>query len=337
MAATLFLSNRKLLCNFYILFEVKRLKKVSVVVPVYNAEQYIDQCMKCLLGQTLQDMEIIAVNDKSTDESGNILEKWMKKYPDIIKVIHSNVNRGPGGARNLGIALASGEYIGFMDCDDLIDRTMYEKLLSKAESDDCDIVDCGYYEELSDTKVLSYTDDVIGELNPDKKNMIIAEVGYAVTKIFKSQILQREDMRIREGVIYEDLDFLIHATLLAKRVGNVKEILYIYKNNQQSVSKKHNEQKKFEDMISAFEAIQELDTEGVRMGMQYAKLTCIACAIGICLLNQDNSEFKLMENLKEVRRISAKTMENRQDNEFVISKMTNENKNILDWFTSLKI
>ena len=219
------------------------MKKVSVIVPVYNAEQYIDRCMECLLGQTLKEIEIIAVNDKSTDESGSMLEKWMKKYSDIIKVIHSDVNRGPGGARNLGIALASGEYIGFMDCDDIIDRTMYEKLLSKAESDDCDIVDCGYYEELSDTRVLSYTDDVIGELNPNKRNMIITEVGYAVTKIFKSQILQREDMKIREGVIYEDLDFLIHATLLANRVGNVKEILYVYKNNGQSVSKKHNEQK----------------------------------------------------------------------------------------------
>lgn len=318
------------------------MKKVSVVVPVYNAEQYIDRCMECLICQTLKDIEIIAVNDKSTDESGNILEKWKKKYSDTIKVIHSDVNRGPGGARNLGIASAGGKYIGFMDCDDIIENTMYEKLFSKAETDNCDIVDCGYYEELSDTKVLSYRDDVIGELNSDKKNMIITEVGYAVTKIFKSQILQREDMKIREGVIYEDLDFLIHATLLAKRVGNVKEILYIYKNNGQSVSKKHNEQKKFKDMISGFEAIQcleyrkELDTGNVRAGMQYVKLTCIACAIGICLLNQDNPEFKLIDNLKLVGRISPGLMENWQDNQFVMSKMSDENKRILGWFAGLK-
>ena len=90
-------------------------------------------------------------------------------------------------------------------------------------------------------------------------------------------------------------------------------------------------------MISSCEAVRKLDTENIRVGIQYVELTCIACAIGICLLNQDNAEFKLIENLKAVRRISTKTMENWQDNKFVISKMANENKDILDWFMSLKI
>lgn len=319
------------------------MKKVSVIVPVYNAEQYIDRCMECLLAQTLKDIEIIAVNDKSTDESGKILDEWKKKYPDIINVIHSDANRGPGGARNLGVSLAAGEYTGFMDCDDVIENTMYEKLFTAAKSDDCDIVDCAYYEEKSGAKVLSYTNDVIGELNSDKKNRIITGVGYAVTKIFKTPMLQREDMKIREGVIYEDLDFLIHAVLVAKRVGNVKEILYIYKNNEQSVSKKHKEQKKFENMLSALEAIQglesrkELETSKVAAGMQYAKLTCIACAAALCLLNQDNLEFRLLDNLRTVRRISDGIMESWQNNQFVISKMENENKDILGWLAGLKI
>lgn len=313
------------------------------MVPVYNAEQYIDRCMECLLGQTLKEIEIIAVDDKSTDRSKSILESWMGKYPDTIKVICSDVNRGPGGARNLGITSAAGEYIGFMDCDDVIDKTMYEKLFRKAKSDDCDIVDCAYYEELSDTKVLSFKDEVTGELDSDKKNKIVTEVGYAVTKIFKSRLLQREDMKIREGVIYEDLDFLIHAALLAERVGAVKEILYIYKNNEQSASKKQNEQKKFDDMIRGFWAIQSLDcqegltTEMMKTGMQYVKLTCIACAVGICLLNQENLQFQLIDNLKTVRGISAGVMENWQDNPFVVSKMISENKDILAWFAGLKI
>lgn len=150
-------------------------------------------------------------------------------------------------------------------------------------------------------------------------------------------------MKIREGVIYEDLDFLMHAVLLAKKVGNVKEILYIYKDNQQSATKKHREQKKFENMLSALEAIQglecikELETQNVIAGMQYAKLTCIACAVAICLLNQDNPEFLLINNLKTVRRISEKVMENWQNNQFVISKMEQENKDILAWLADLKI
>lgn len=313
------------------------LKKVSVIVPVYNAKSYIDRCMECLTGQTLKEIEVVAVDDKSTDESGALLDEWAKKYPDRIRVIHSDVNRGPGGARNLGIAAASGRYIGFMDCDDVIDVTMYEKLFSKAEADQCDIVDCGYYEELSDTKVLSYTDEVTGELDWDKKNEIITGVGYAVTKIFLSRILKREDMKIREGVIYEDLDFLVHAALLAQRVGNVKEILYIYKNNGQSASKKRNEQKKFDDMMECLLAVRKFETESIRAGMQYVKLTCIVCAIGICLLNQENEDFKLMENLKTVRQFAGGVMEDWQNNKFVMSKMTEEDRQLLQWFMELNI
>lgn len=90
--------------------------KVSIVIPVYNAEKYIDRCVDCLLNQTLKDIEVIFVDDGSTDNSGLLLEQWCNKVPDIFQVIHSDRDRGPGGARNLGIAKATGSYIGFMDC-----------------------------------------------------------------------------------------------------------------------------------------------------------------------------------------------------------------------------
>lgn len=91
---------------------------VSVVVPVYNAENYIERCVECLLNQTLKDLEVIFIDDGSTDNSGRLLDEWCNKAPDIFKVIHSDRDRGPGGARNLGIIEATGQYIGFMDCDD---------------------------------------------------------------------------------------------------------------------------------------------------------------------------------------------------------------------------
>ena len=132
---------------------------VSVVVPVYNAENYIERCVECLLNQTLKDLEVIFIDDGSTDNSGRLLDEWCNKAPDIFKVIHSDRDRGPGGARNLGIIEATGQYIGFMDCDDIIDSTMYEKLYKKAIDNDYDVVDCAYYEELSGNKALAINDD----------------------------------------------------------------------------------------------------------------------------------------------------------------------------------
>lgn len=323
--------------------------KVSVIVPVYNGEKYIDRCMKCLTGQTLGEMELILVNDASTDKSGELLENWRKQYPNKIKVICSEVNRGAGGARNMGISMAEGEYIGFMDCDDVIDGTMYEKLYQKAAEEDCDIVDCAYYEENTGKSVLSYGDDVIGDLDDEKRGKIIAGVGYAVTKIFRSSLLKENQCRIREGVIYEDLDFLIHVVLLAKRIGNVKLVLYYYKNNEQSSSKSGNEQKKFSDMLDAMEAVGFLKQSflpesskipeienNVLEAMDYAMLSCLSCAIGMCLWNQENPSFRLMDNLRRLKKISAGKWENWQNNFYLNKNMTEESKEILRWFETVR-
>lgn len=312
--------------------------KVSIIVPVYNAEKYIDRCVNCLLGQTLEGIEIIFVNDASLDKSGEVLERWREKYQEKIRVIHSEINRGAGGARNLGIELAQGEYIGFVDCDDVVDEIMYEKLYQKAVEEDCDIVDCAYYEESTDITALSYADSVTGELNDEKRSSIIAGVGYAVTKIFRTSLLKNGECRIREGVIYEDLDFLIKATLLAKRIGNVKYVLYYYKDNEQSSSNTNKEQKKFDDMVAALNAIDILEFEGnLHMAMEYAMLSCFACAVGICLLNQENQEFKLIENIKSLKKMSTGRWNNWRENIYVQKNMPEENREILGWFEGIKL
>lgn len=323
--------------------------KVSVIVPVYNGEKYIDRCMQCLMKQTLGEIELILVNDASTDKSAELLENWRKQYPDKIRVLCSEINRGAGGARNMGVDLAQGEYIGFVDCDDVIDETMYEKLYQKASEEDCDIVDCAYYEENSGRSVLSYGDDVTGDLDDEKRGKIIAGVGYAVTKIFRASLLKENGCRIREGVIYEDLDFLIHAALLAKRTGNVNLILYHYKNNEQSSSKSGNEQKKFTDMLAALEAVDLLKErfylglfpnsgagKNILEAMEYAMLSCFSCAIGICLLNQDNSSFRLTDNLRRLKKMSAGRWKNWQENFYLDKNMTEENKEILQWFETVR-
>lgn len=113
---------------------------VSVIVPVYNVEQYLPKCIESILNQTLFNIEIILVNDGSTDNSGNIIDQYSRKDSRII-VIHKQ-NGGQGSARNEGLKIAKGQYIGFVDADDWIDANMYEALTSEALKEDSDLVVC---------------------------------------------------------------------------------------------------------------------------------------------------------------------------------------------------
>ena len=105
------------------------MKKVSIIVPVYGVEKYIDKCLDSLVKQSLKEIEVIVVNDGTKDNSQKIIDKYVKKYPDKIKSFIKE-NGGQGSARNYGLEKASGEYIGYVDSDDFIDSHMYEKMLS---------------------------------------------------------------------------------------------------------------------------------------------------------------------------------------------------------------
>ena len=105
--------------------------KVSVIIPVFNTEKYLRKCLNSVCNQTLKDIEIICVNDSSTDDSLEILKEYAAK-DERIKLINFIENKGAAAARNAGIDIARGEYIGFVDCDDYIDLDFYEKLYSKA-------------------------------------------------------------------------------------------------------------------------------------------------------------------------------------------------------------
>lgn len=119
---------------------------ISVIVPCYNVEKYIDRCLDSLVSQTVgQDkLEIILVNDASTDNTLSLLEKWESRYPDNIMVVTYDTNIRQGGARNVGLSYAQGEYIGFVDSDDWIEPRMYELLLKGIEESGCDISRCKY-------------------------------------------------------------------------------------------------------------------------------------------------------------------------------------------------
>ena len=125
--------------------------KVSVIIPVYNVEQYVEKSIQSVLNQSMKDIEIILVNDGSTDKSGEICDRYGQKEERII-VIHKE-NGGLSSARNVGVKAASGDYIGFIDSDDYIESVMYETLYQMAERDSADVAVCGVYDVYKNGKV----------------------------------------------------------------------------------------------------------------------------------------------------------------------------------------
>ena len=119
------------------------MSKVSIIVPVYNVEKYLKRCIDSLINQTLKDIEIIVVDDGSTDNSGQIIKKYQEKNSNI--KYYKKENGGLSDARNYGMKYAQSEYIAFLDSDDFVDKTMYEKMYNKAIEDNADYVECDFY------------------------------------------------------------------------------------------------------------------------------------------------------------------------------------------------
>lgn len=139
--------------------------KISVIVPVYNQSKILNECLGNLVHQTLipsLPIEVIVINDASTDDSISVIRQCQSQFPEIIHVIDSSENMGPGGARNLGIEAARGQYIGFVDSDDLAEPSMYEKLYHAAVQTGYDIIDCGYYRQENDLAIVHTADEQTG-------------------------------------------------------------------------------------------------------------------------------------------------------------------------------
>jgi len=231
--------------------------KVSIIIPVYNSLKTLSDCIFSLVNQTLPDIEIILVNDCSPDESHILLNAWQERFPDRIKVISTDHNRGAGGARNTGIAVATGEYIGFVDSDDKVEPTMYEKLLGEALRGDFDVVDCGFYNEASDSAIIYTSDDLTGNLTPAQRQSLIVSGGYIWSKIYRRSLFSDDKLSMRENCILEDADFLTYLFSTIKSIGNVKEILYCYCDQTDSLSKMTVSEKYYMNICAAIEAIYE--------------------------------------------------------------------------------
>ncbi len=206
-------------------------KKISIVIAAYNVEGYIRRCLDSLVNQTFQNIEIIVVNDGSTDRTEEIIQEYVEQYPERV-FLHTKKNEGQGVARNTGLAIASGEYIGFVDSDDFVDSRMYELLYREAEEKECDLVTCGYYGCDDETgEITVYQTGYRGEFDQsiyENPKILRVNSPYPWNKLYKRELLERSGFQFAKGIIFEDLCAVFPLFLHAKKVGRVHEKLYYY-------------------------------------------------------------------------------------------------------------
>lgn len=209
--------------------------KLSVIVPVYNmmAGGKLKNCLDSLLRQDLEDMEIIAVDDKSTDDSLAFLESYSEKYGARFVTIASPVNRRQGGAKNLGLQRARGEWIGFIDSDDWVAGDMFSRLLKKAEETGADVVGCDYLltDEIgkeSGTVIQNNTEEQTGLLGEAQYKKLLLQPGSMVIKIYRRELFEKWNIRFPEFMFYEDNAIGALPLLYASRFERVPEPLYFY-------------------------------------------------------------------------------------------------------------
>ena len=243
------------------------ISKVSIIVPVYNVERYLKECLDSVINQTLKEIEIICVEDCSTDNSLSILEEYAKS-DSRIKVIRNETNKGLSTVRNIAMAEATGEYIAFLDSDDYVDLSTYEKAYNLAKKND---LDCVLFKT-------STVDDKTGEIkdnldyfalkpfegfekpifnNKDTVDFtcnICVQVG---SKLLRREFLQQHNITFPDGLIFEDEPFFYNFYLNADKISLLDENLYYYRvNRDDSIIAKRG--KSFGDIVEIFRIIREI-------------------------------------------------------------------------------
>ena len=271
---------------------------ISVVVPVYNVEKYIRQCVDSLINQTVSNIEIILVDDGSTDVSSTICDDYASKYPNI-KAIHKT-NGGLGSARNAGIQEAQGKYIGFVDSDDYVSEKMYETLWYLAETNEAECAYCEFtrfwedkiniavnvkkeVKRYSGNKILNpYLLDRVGCAPSEKEDCSYgASVGLG---LFKSDVLQKSNVRFvsEREFIAEDMIFVIDFIPYCKKIVHTNEVLYFYRFNPNSLTTQYVSDR-FErnvalcgEMGRRLKRLYKSDVYKIRLQRYFLKITRIA-------------------------------------------------------------
>lgn len=229
--------------------------KISVIVPVYNVENYLRKCLYSLVNQTLQEIEILVVNDGSTDHSQEIIDEFQRNFPSKIKAFIKE-NGGLSDARNFGIDHAKGEFLGFVDSDDEVSPAMFEEMYHLAKKHQAEMVICNLQKVNEKGKIIRKLPQIpnMPEKIVLRENFsVFSDISYfACNKIFKAELFNQK--RFKKGVHFEDIQLIPQLLLLCKVVAHTENYHYQYLERSESISKTHTE--KGLDILQAVEDVE---------------------------------------------------------------------------------
>lgn len=239
--------------------------KISVIVSVYNTEKYIEKCLDSLFNQTYSNIEIVVINDCSTDGSLKILKKYAKKHDNMI-LIENKENRGLSYSRNVGLEKATGEYIGYIDSDDYVDPTYYEQMMKAIKKEKSEIA-------IADMKIVyedgSFPDYVSKGCNGEVNTLNIIKNGLAASacnKLFKREIIEK--YKFSEGKLNEDLAVILPSIVAAKKISYVENNNYYYVQHTGSIQNSRFSDRRFDIFYGV-----ELTLKRIKGCKNYAKIS----------------------------------------------------------------
>lgn len=228
--------------------------KVSIIVPVYQVEKYLKKCLDSLINQTLQDIEILIINDGSPDGSQIIIDEFQEKYPLKIKSFIKE-NGGLSDARNFGLDRATGEFIGFVDSDDEVSESMFEEMYSLAKKHHAEMVICNLQkvdQHGNITQKLTQIPNMPEKINLSENFSVFSDLSYfACNKIFRSELFNNK--RFKKGVHFEDIQLIPQILLDCKTIAQTQNYHYQYLERTDSITKTHT--RKGLDILKAVEEV----------------------------------------------------------------------------------
>lgn len=291
------------------------MKKVSVIIPCYNAVNTIDACLESVAAQTIgmDELEVILVNDASTDDTLEYLKRWEERYPESILVIHCSENGKQGQARNIGLSYASGEYVGFMDDDDYIEPRMYETMYRLAQEGDLDLIVCQSvkrYENESPNFTMQPSEKIVINTELDRAKFLERDINFAIwNKLYKRKLIIDHQIFFPPGTIYDDIFF---STLIKHYCQNAYicgELFYHHIIQPTSVSYGA---KNVMDRIGYIEVwihlIEELRTRGIYNQYREWYESEFFISYITFVLNFEKSFGKMNEELTETIRNAVRTL-----------------------------
>ena len=260
--------------------------KLSIIIPVYNTEALLLRCLESVTTQTLHDVEIICVDDGSTDNSGALLDKWAER-DERIKVIHQSNGR-QGKARNAAMRIATGDYIGMVDSDDYLPSDYFEKLYTAATRHDADIAVCGIIKQKRayNRTVISFDKEQVTDDIREKLKLCNCPPDFhPVNKLYRRAMLDTLELRFAEGVQYEDVMFVSRALCESRKLVTVPDCYYFYVLNPTStVKSRQTAAKQAQKYMAHRSMVNYLSSQGIELPQRHNTITVrYAELFGLCL------------------------------------------------------